>query len=665
MLRFLSKQQRARNAFLIFFCLVMVITLVIFLGMPIGDWISQAVKTNTKADATAVVAEVDGEDITLGELQKVLDRMNQMSQGGRGFGFMSSFSDEMLDQLIEQRLKDKEARRLGLTVTDDEVRQQIARLYPTFVENNRRFVSFDLYRRAIERSGSTVEEFERSLRQSLLDQKLQTFITAGVTVTPREVEEDYVRQNTSVNLVYVVLEPKNFEAQVDVTEAEAREYFEKHREDFKIKEQERKVDYVFVSYKALERQVRVTDEELKQEYERTKTQHTVGATVSQLVFPFNETNEAEVRQRADEAVKKARGDEKTPAEDFAKLGGKSIGYVKKDAQDTSYKQRVFLLSESQKDVTDPIREKDAFYVLKVTSWKRKSLAEVRPELLNQIRERKARSEASTLAAEIKKRVDETKNLRQVAGEFRARLGNLPLDQIIRHTGFFATADQLPEFDTYASSFVNGTAQLKEKGQVGNQIYLKDGLAIPQLVDTRQPHDPRFEEVKDRVLARLRQQKARDRARQRAEQIARQTATVADLEKVAKSEKLELKKQEDFKRGSLLTDLERSDQLEGFAFHTSVGRVAQHAIKVGEKFVILGVTKRQAADLTKLAQEQDDIRKRLLDQRRVQLYQAYLDALKERWAAQGRIVIYEDVLKSISGGEEGDLRDLFNITPAQP
>ena len=665
MLRFLSKQQRARNALLIFFCLVMVITLVIFLGMPIGDWISQAVKTDTEADATATVAEVDGEEITLGELQKVVDRMNQMSQGGQGFGFMQSFSDEMLDQLIGQRIQEKEAQRLGLTVTDDEVRQQIARLYPNFVENNRKFVSFDLYRRRIEQSGATVEEFENGLRQSLLDQKLRTYITAGVTVTPREVEEDYVRQNTSVNLAYLILDPKNFEAEVDVTDAEARAYFEKHRDEFKIKELERKVDYIFVPNKALESKVQVTDEELKQEYDRTKTQQTMGATVSQMVFPFNESNETEVRQKADDVVKKARGDEKTPAEEFAKLGGKSIGYVKKDAKDTSYKQRVFVLSEPQKDVTEPIREKDAFYVLKVTAWKRKSLAEARPDLLKQIRERKARTEASTLATEIKKRLDDAKVLRQVAEEFRARLGNLPLDEMVRHTGFFATADQLPEFDTYAWSFVNGAANLNEKGQVGNQIYLKDGMAVPQLADKREPHDPQFDEVKDRVIARLRKQKATDRARQRAEQIAQQTPTVAELEKVAKTEKIEVKKQEDFKRGSIPTDLEQSDQLGGFALNTSAGQVAQHAIKVGEKFVILGVTERKAADLTKLAKEQEENRKRLLDQRRTQFYQAYLEALKDQWAAEGRIIIYEDVFKTISGGEGGDLRNLFNTTPVQP
>jgi peptidyl-prolyl cis-trans isomerase D len=486
-----------------------------------------------------------------------------------------------------------------------------------------------------------------------------------VTVSPREVEEDYVRQNTSVNVVYLTIDPKKFENQVEVPETEARTYFDQHKDEFKINELERKVDYIFISYEALQKKVEVSDKELRQEYDRTKTQQTVGATVSQIMFPFNDTNEAEVRQKADEAVKKARGNDKTPAEDFAKLGGKSIGYVKKDAKDTSYKQRVFTLGDVQKDVTDPIKEGNSFDVLKVTEWQRKSLAEAKPELLKQIKDRKARTLASQLATDITKKLSEVKDIKKVAEAFREKLGNPPVDQIVRHTGFFATSDELPEFDIYSRSFTSGAANLTDIGQVGNQISLKDGLAIPQLVAKREPHAPSFDEVKDRVIAKLRKQKASDRARQRANEIAKQATTVDALGNAAKAENLELQKQDDFKRGSILKELERSDQLEGFALSVSAGQVAPQAIKVGEKFVVLGVKERKAADLTKLAKEQDSIRERLLEQRRNQFYQAYLDKIKDRLAADGDIVIYETVFKTVSAGAGGDIRNLLNVTPAEP
>lgn len=664
MLKFLSKQQRARNAFLIFFCFVMAVTLVIFLGMPIGDWISSAFKGSEAdaADPKATVAEVDGDKISARELQQALNRIAQGSSG-QNMAFIKSFSDTLLDQLITQRIVKAEAARLGITVSDDEVRREIARQVPNFIDDKGRFIDFDRYRRSIEASGSTVEEFEQSIRQSLLDKKLQAYLTAGVTVTPREVEEDYIRQNTSVNLSYVVIEPKKYEAEVSVSEAEAKSYFDQHKDEFKINEVERKVDYIYIPYDALKPLMSVTDDEIKQEYEFTKTQQTIGATVSQIVFPFNETNESQIRQKADEVVKRARGEDQTPAEDFAKLGGKSIGYVKKDSKDTSYKQRVFTLVDSKKDVTEPIKEGNAFYVLKVTQWDRKSLAQARPELLKQIRDRKARTEASKLATEITTKLQEVKDIRKVAEEFRPRLGNLPLDQIVKQTGFFATSTQLPEFDIYSSSFTSSASNLNDIGQVGNQITLKDGVAIPQLAAKRDPHEPSFEEVKDRVIEKLRKQKAAERARQRAHELAQQINSIQALQKAAAAEKLEVKKQDDFKRGSILQELEQSDQLEGFAFSVEAGKTAPQAIKVGEKYVLLGVTSKKAADLTKLAEEQDATRKRLLDQRRNQFYQAYLKQIKDKLASEGKIIVYQKVFDTIAAGAGGDIRDILNINPA--
>jgi peptidyl-prolyl cis-trans isomerase D len=673
MLKFLSKQQRARNAFIIFFCFLMVITLVIFFGLPVGDWLSKAWKSDsdsTLANPAEVVAEVDGEEITAGELKKALDRIAQMSQGGQGLSMMRSFSDEMLDQLIQQRIMTKEAARLGIEVSDQEVFQQIARMYPSFLDQNRRFVSFDVYRRAIERSGSTVTEFEDSHRQSLLDQKLRAYLTAGVTVTPREIEEEFTRDNTSVTIAYVVIDPKDLEKEIEVSDQEARTYFGQHKDEFKIVELERQVEYLFIPFGQLEKTVKVADKEIQQEYEQTEFQQRVGASVSQIVLPFNENNEAEVRQKADDLVKRARGEEAAegqpakPAEDFAKLGGKSIGSVTKDAKDTSYKQRVFTLAKTQKEVTEPIREKDAFYVLKVDRWKLKSLAEARPELLKQIRERKARTEAATLADDVKKKFDEVKDIRQVAEEFSKRL-NLSADEMIRRTGFFATSDQLPEFDAYSSSFTSSVANLDQPKQIGDKIFLKDGYAIPQLLAKREPQAPQFDEVKDRVIAKIRKTKAADLARQRAQKIIEQATTVDALAKAAKAENLKLETQEDFKWGSVPKDLQRSEQLEGFALTLPANQVAKHAIKVGDKFAVAGVKARKDPDMTKLDdKERKAIRERLLSQRQNEFFQAYINDVKDKLATEGRIIVYDEVFKTVSSGAGLNPADFLKFNPQQ-
>ncbi len=642
MLRFLSERQRARNLLLVVVALMMVVGLVI-LYMPIGQAIyRRAVGLGEITDAT-VVAEVEGEKITAGEYRAALARLTQ-SRLGRGLDdptLLKPFSSTILNELIEDRLVLLLAKRLRLSATDEEV---FKALLPMFRDASGRFIGRERYFRAVQQSGQTVEEFEENLRRSILQEKVRHHLTAALQVSPREIEEEFLRENTSVDLAYLVIKSSDLRANISVSESEARAYFERHRGEFAITQIERQVEYLHIPMARIP--VTVSEQEIRDEYERTKSEHTTGADVSQIELPFTEQNEAEVRRQAEDLVKRARGDEKTPAEDFRKLGGKRLGFVKKDPKDTSYRQRVFSLSDFQKDVTEPIREEGKFYILKVTRWHRKPLAEVRAELIRRIRERKQRDESAKLADEIKKRLDEVKDLRRVAAEFSPKLGNLPPEQMIRRTGFFAAGEELPEFGAYASGFTSAASELDEIGQIGSKIYLSDGYAIPRLIAKRGPKTPQFEDVKDRVIRKLQEQKAIERARQLAEQLIARAPTVEALRKVAAAEKLDVKTQEGFKRGTFLPDLERSEQLEGMAFALEVSRVAPRPVRIGKDFIVFGITKRTEPDRAKLDAERAAIRDRLLSTKRDQFYRAYLETLREKMIADGRIRIHQDVIEAI-------------------
>lgn len=642
MLRFLSEKQRARNILLVFVAIMMVVGLVI-LYMPIGQALyRRAVGLSEVTDST-VVAEVMEEKITAGEYRAALMRLTQ-SRLGRGFedpASLKPFSSTILNELIEDRLVLILARQWGLSATDEEV---FKALLPMFRDASGRFIGRERYFRAVQQSGQTVEEFEENLRRSILRDKVRHHLTAALDVSPREVEEEFLRENAAVDLVYVVIRSKDLRAAIPVSEDEARAYFEKHRGEFAITQLERQVEYLHIPMARIP--VSISETEIREEYERTKSEHTTGAYVSQIELPFTEQNEADVRRQAEDLVKRARGDEKTPAEDFQKLGGKSIGFVKKDSKDASYRQRVFTLSDFQKDVTDPIREEGKFYILKVTRWQRKPLAEVRDELVRRLRERKQRDEAAKLADEIKKRLDEVKDLRRVAAEFSPKLGNLPVEQLVRRTGFFAAGEDLPEFGDYASGFSSAASELDEIGQIGSKIYLSDGYAIPRLMAKREPKTPTFEEVKERVIRKLQEQKAIERARQLAEQLIAQSPTIEALRKAAAARKLEVKTQEEFKRGTFLPDLERSEQLEGMAFALEVSRVASRPVRIGKDFVVFGITKRSDPDRAKLESERKAIRERVLSTKRDQFYRSYLETLREKMIADGRIRIHQDVIEAI-------------------
>jgi peptidyl-prolyl cis-trans isomerase D len=644
MLKFFSQRKRARNVFLIFFSIMMVLSLVI-LYTPAGQAVWRKVTTGSSevlADEEAVVAEVGDEKITVAEYRQQLNQITrQYSRGGfQDLSFLKAFGSNILDRLIEDRIVLLEGRRLKISATDDEISKQVV---PMFRTPSGQFLR-DRYFQAIEDSGQTVEQFEEGIRRSITQDKVRSFLTAAVDLSPREVEDDYARTNTSLKLAYVVLKSKDFQDQVKVDEAEARAYFDQHKEEFAIKEIERQVDYVRIPMDRLA--VTISDKELQEEYDRTKSDQTLGATVSQIELPFVADNEDDVRKRAEDLVKRARGDEKTPAEEFAKLGAKSIGTVKKDSKDTSYKQRVFNLTDAQKDVAEPIREEGKFYVLKATSWKRKTLSEAKADLTKKIRERKQRDEASNVADEIKKKIEEVKDIRKVAEEFSKKLGNLPVDKLVQRTGFFAASDDLEEFGSYSSSFTSSASSLEEVGAVGSKIYLEDGYAVPQLVAKREPHPAQFDEVKDRVIKKLKATKADEMTKQTAQKLIADSPNVDALKRAAKTAKLDAKTHDDFKWGSTLTDLERSEELDGFAFNLDANRVCSRPIKIGDDLVVFGVSERKNPDLTKLAAERDSIRERLLSTKRDRFFRSYLETVRKKLETEGRITVHQEVADAV-------------------
>ncbi len=110
------------------------------------------------------LASVGGLPISVGEFQKSYLQQRQMYeriyQGRLDAAALKSMGleSQVFEGLVAERLVDLEARRLGLTVTDEAVAREIA-TYPQF-QTNGRFMGGAEIRRRLELQGKTEEEFE-------------------------------------------------------------------------------------------------------------------------------------------------------------------------------------------------------------------------------------------------------------------------------------------------------------------------------------------------------------------------------------------------------------------------------------------------------------------------------------------------------------------------
>ena len=129
-------------------------------------------------------------------------------------------TEQILQQLIDERAAIAEAERLGLTVSDAEVAQRIVTI-PAFQQNGQ-FAGQQVYEQVLrmQRPPLTTEEFEDNLRSALLAEKLRAAVTDWVAVSDAEVEREYRQRNEKVKLQLVVFTPDKVQNEVTVTDAE-------------------------------------------------------------------------------------------------------------------------------------------------------------------------------------------------------------------------------------------------------------------------------------------------------------------------------------------------------------------------------------------------------------------------------------------------------------
>lgn len=178
-----------------------------------------------------VVARVNGEVISDREFESAYQNVQRSYAQSLPADLSEGILRERtLDHIITARLVTQEAARLGLMVTEEELRDSIA-ARPEFQANGR--FDRDLYLRVLRANGLTPPAFEASHRQDLLVQKMYDLITAGAHVTEAQALARFRYENERVGLKVIKVSSADFRSRVAITEEDARRYFEENRERFR------------------------------------------------------------------------------------------------------------------------------------------------------------------------------------------------------------------------------------------------------------------------------------------------------------------------------------------------------------------------------------------------------------------------------------------------
>ena len=664
MLKFLRGRKRSRNAVLILFIGLLTLSLVALFSASGGG----AKLFGGAAGSDTVIARVGSYEVTVAELKDQLNYFGQQIAQGQGHQPKSDlgtlydmYGQQVLDSLIRQKMILYDADRLSLGSSDSEVQSRLKQMFNPWPGAEQYRLRLQQYQ-----PGMTPVRFEDELRASIAQEHLRSFITAGVEIDPKEVEEDYRKKNTSYSVRWVEVDPQKFRDKIQAGEPDLRAYFDAHKDEFKITTEQRRARYIFVDQNKAGEAMQVSDAELQQDFSPDRFIKQVRVSEIVLNVPKEATGDSKdkpaeknpavseeaVRTKAQGIAQRAQGSAGAPAEDFAKLArefsedaktkakGGDLGWInkgdKRDADDPL--NRVFNM---QKDETSqPIKKGDSYYILKVTDRQIPTFAAARDELLKAARARKGYSKAVEIATEAEQQFKETKNAEAVVAAVNKKYGAQVAS--VKETPFFSESDTLPDLGA-ASEFESSLFELQNSGDISDRRNVDKGFAIAQYLEKRDPHEPAFEEVNAKVEKSYRAARAKELAAERAKELAK-AQNSDELKKIADSMGLKLDERLGLPNsdsiGALVSEVNRAP-----IYKLNVGEVTKDPIKTdNDIYVVAALIGRKDPDMgDPFQKERKSIEQRLLGERQNTFFSTYLAMTQKQLKDEGKIKIYDDVI----------------------
>src|SRR6266542_4385976 len=396
--------------------------------------------------------------------------------------------------------------------------------------------------------------------------------------------------------------------------------------------------------------IQVSDREVEEKYKRD-------SIIKLNVLAASDENT--MKEKIDELARKVRGSKDAPAEDFATVAkghsmdpsakqGGDIGWIKEDKnRPGQWRQRVYTNDLEAGAIEGPFKDGRSWYLMKVTDKRDVPFDQMRDTLKATAQNNKAYKVANDLAQKAYEKATQYKDLRKAAEEVAGEI-KVSADSLLKTTPYFKDGDEQKDLGDSAGhannpAFDTATSAIAEGG-IGEKVSIPGGFAVPRVVDILDNGAAMsFEQARNQVENKYRQEKEPTFAQARAQDILNQSKSVEDFERLAKAEGLETKTDTNFDNYSFPGASQGSSQAQARAALVSLkeGEAAKSPIKVGASYLIFAAKKRTEADLSKLPQEREGVRQGILSERQSLAYSAFIKAARKRYEEQGKIKIYQD------------------------
>jgi peptidyl-prolyl cis-trans isomerase D len=658
MIRFLQKPGPLKKiilgGILLVICVMMVVTLVP--GGMFGDYLGGGLTTQ------GVLAKVGDQEINVTQVAQQARLIGkQRFQGNVPPTLMPYLMQQAAQGMITTKAIVYEADRMGLAVTDDELRDFLHQgqlgqlLFP-----NGNFVGQQAYEQFVQSQFNLgVQDFEQEVKAQIAQGKLLAAIGGAITVSDKDVTAELQKQDTKVKFDYAVLTLDDIKSQIKPTDAELKAFYEQNKQMYANSIPEKlEAKYILIDTRKLADSITITPNELQAYYNQHQDDFRIPETVT-VRHILIKTPAPDASGKVDQkAVDAARA----KADDIAKQlqAGANFGdLAKKNSDDPGSAKDGGLLPPLTKGRTVPefeqaafntpvgqttgvIRTSYGFHIIHVEAKQQarlKPLDEVKAEIEPTLKQQKAAAQAQSVANTMQA-LARTQGLDKAAAQKNLTVAS---------TGLVAQTDPLPEIGT-APDFMNALFGAKKNDPPAVAV-TPAGYAIYQVTEIQPAQTPSFDAIKAKVEDQFKDQRAQAMLAQKTQELSDRAHSEHDLAKAAKEVGASVKTSDLVDKNSQVPDIGAMTGAASVAFGMKTGDISG-PVQGGANGIVIKVLEVQQPAPEQMKQDWDKAKEALLEQKREEYENVYVENLRNTLEKEGKIKINKKEMERLATLSEG-------------
>ena len=571
------------------------------------------------------------------------------------------FASQAAEQLINEKALVAEAHRLGLRASDDELRDELQHgQLGTVLFPDGKFVGQEEYENFAQRYDMTVPQLEARVKEDILIRKLRALVSSSAFVGDAEVRDEFNQRNTKVKFEYAVVTQADILKGLHPTDEELKAFYERNKATYNNSiPEKRQIKYVVVDSAKMAAATTVTDQDLQAYYDQHRDEYRVPeqVKVSHILIKTplpaagakeDEKGVADARAKAEGVLKevKAGGDFAKLAEKYsddpgsAKSGGE-LGWIGRGRTVPEFEKAAFSLGKGQ--TSDLVKSSYGFHIIHVEDKQDahlKTLAEVKGEIEEKVKQQKT-TRATEAAANALLSQARTEGFDKAA---------VAKGQAAIATGFFGRTDNLPGLAANPQ-FMDAVFNESEKAPP-DQVQVPQGYVIFQLLAIKPPATPTFEEIRSKVEAQFKNERAGFLLQQKTQELSDRAKAAHDLKKAAKDLGAIVKTSDMVAPDGQVPDIGSMTNASA-VFSLKPGEISG-PITAGGNGVVAQLLEKQAPTDQEYTDKKDQVRQSLLEAKQSDLFGLFVTNLRKDMEKTKRLKVNQEEMKNLTrqGGQEG-------------